>query len=481
MPNAAITFAPNQQSGLDSLGAGIELAVNVIIDKAGTVRRRPGIALFPGAPNAEIDASGLDGIHVTVGGVVYVAGGTPGSRRLYRIAGGSSFDLSGSASGLLVGPGRPVFAETEALVAIAASGAPQKILLADDSSSRLAGSPPTASHILSNASRLLANHVDVDLNRLNWSDLASGTSFAGHETWVGGDSGFLNAEGRPDPVLAIAENANEVFLFGSTSLQVYAPSASDVYSPVSTREVGCIAPYSVTKYDNTFVWLDHRRRVIQSDGRSVQVLSEQIQQTLDEMTVVSDCFGVRIDEGPCQVILLVFPSDGRSFAFQIGGGWSEWMGWDDLTSNFSRLAINGVAANPLTGENLVATTTGYVGVLDLNAQTDLGSPIAVRILTGFENRGTDEVKQCLSVRLAFRRGTVGQGGVEPTAWLSWRDDEGEWSPPLEIGLGEFGDRSPVVSLRGLGTYRRRQWRLEFDGATDFILAGATEEFTVVEE
>jgi hypothetical protein len=105
----------------------------------------------------------------------------------------------------------------------------------------------------------------------------------------------------------------------------------------------------------------------------------------------------------------------------------------------------------------------------------------VRALTGHLNRGTDALKQCLAVRLSFRRGTAELGAPEPTAWLSWRDDEGEWSPPLEIGMGEAGDRNPVVSLRGLGTYRRRQWRLEFDGPTDFVLAGASEEFELVED
>lgn len=481
MPSAAIPFSPNQQSGFDSLTAGVALAVNVIIDKSGTVRRRPGISVLDAGPETAVDEDGIDGIHVTVDGKIYATGGVVGARAIYRLAGGAAISLSGVAQGELIGDGRPVFAETEALVVISAGGTPQKVLLSTDESSRLGGSPPNATHIAANASRLLVNSVDVNKNRLTFSDLAAGSSIAGHETWTSGDAGFVNAEGRPDPILAIAENTNEVFLFGSTSLQVYAPSVEDVYSPVSTREIGCIAPYSVVKYDGSFMWMDHRRRIVQSDGRGVEVLSENIQATLDELTEVSDAFAVRIDDGPCNAVLFVFPTDGRAFAYQIGGGWSQWMGWDDSASNFTRIGINAVAAHPLTGGCLVGLADGRVGVIDWTASSDLGTSVPVRALTGHINRGTDALKQCLAVRLSFRRGLAELDAPEPTAWLSWRDDEGEWSPPLEIGMGTAGDRNPVVSLRGLGTYRRRQWRLEFDGPTDFVLAGASEEFELVED
>jgi hypothetical protein len=80
----------------------------------------------------------------------------------------------------------------------------------------------------------------------------------------------------------------------------------------------------------------------------------------------------------------------------------------------------------------------------------------------------------------LRRGVV-QSGPEPTAILSWRDDEDEWSPGIEVGLGDPGDRNPVVLLRSLGTYRRRQWRIDFDGDSEFALASANEEFEVEEE
>jgi hypothetical protein len=37
-----------------------------------------------------------------------------------------------------------------------------------------------------------------------------------------------------------------------------------------------------------------------------------------------------------------------------------------------------------------------------------------------------------------------------------------------------------VEWRGLGTYRRRQWRVRFDGTSEVVLALAEEQFEVVQ-
>lgn len=269
-------------------------------------------------------------------------------------------------------------------------------------------------------------------------------------------------------------------MFGTTfvQLRVQAPEG-EVYPPVSFKELGCSAPYSVAKVDGKFAWLDHRRRFVLSDGREVAVISGAIQKTLDEVERVNDCFGYRLVLGPLDVVVWTFPDDGRSFAYA-NGGWSQWTGWNETSATFARLGISCAAAHPVTGQNVLGMADGRVGVLDHKTYTDLGKTIPVRVFTGFLSHDTDAIKHCLTVRLCFRRGTV-LSGPEPTAVLSWRDDEDEWSPGVEVGLGEAGDRAPVVTLHSLGTYRRRQWRIDFDGDSEFALVSATEEFELEEE
>lgn len=480
MPIQAIPFAPNQQSGIDVLNAGVALAVNVIIDKAGTVRRRPGIAAYSVAGSGVVDADGVRGLYATVAGAVYAVGGGSPTRAVYRLLAGTSTSLSPSVSGALLGAARPVFAETEAMLVIAGGGAVQRVMLDSDTCERLPGSPPIASHVIANASRLLLNNTVIDKSVVSYSEPAAGSSSAGHEVWTGGDAGFFSGEARPDPVLALGENTNEVYLFGTTNVQVFIPDDSSVYSPVSAREYGCIAPYSVVKVDHSFAWLDHRRRIVLSDGREFQVLSEAIQQTLNDMEEVSDAFGYRIVHGPLDAVVWVFPTDGRTLVWA-GGGWSEWASFDAASSSFQAFLATAHAANPATGDNLVGLEDGRVGLLSMASQTDLGAPIVARVETGYLNRGADFIKHSKCVRLVIRRGTVAIDADEPVGQLSWRDDEGPWSPAIPIGGGVAGDTMFTVQVRSLGTYRRRQWRFEFGEDSDCVLAGATEEFDLIEE
>lgn len=367
------------------------------------------------------------------------------------------------------------------MLVIAGGGAVQRVLVDSDVCERLPGSPPIASHVVANASRLLLNNVIVDKSIVSYSEPAAGSSYAGHEVWVGGDAGFFSGEARPDPVLALGETTNEVFLFGTTNVQAFVPDDSSVYSPVSAREYGCIAPFSVVKVDHSYAWIDHRRRIVLSDGREFQVLSEPIQQTLDDMSAISDAFGYRIVHGPVDAVVWVFPSDSRALVYQVGGGWAEWSSFDTESSSFEQFMALSHAANPATGENVVGLRDGRVGLLSMAYQTDLGAPVVARVETGYLNRGADFVKHSKCVRLVMRRGTAASGDDEPVGLLSWRDDEGPWSPAIPIGAGSAGDTMFTVQVRSLGTYRRRQWRFEFGEDSDCVLAGATEEFDVIEE
>lgn len=481
MTEAQIAFVPNQQSGLEEFAGGSPNAVNIVVDKLGAIRRRPAISVVDFAPTGAVDALGIDGVFVTVSGRVFASGGKAPSRHLYLVENGAFVDLSSIPNSDLRGNFRPVFAETESILLVSGGDQIQKIILADGSSSRLGGNPPLASHVAANSSRVLANNATVNRGQIAYSAPAQGSAYSGFETWdITDNGGFFTAEARPDPVLAIYENTNEVFAFGTTSLQVFDPDPVFVWSPVAAKEFGCIAPYSVVKVDQNFIWLDHLRRVVSSDGRSATVLSNDIQRTLDSIVTINDAFGYRCKVGYIDAYCLCFPTDGRTFVYQQSAGWSTWMSWDPDTNNFSRLQVNAAAVHPLTGQVVVGTLDGHIARLQLGQATDLGgTPIAVSVTSGAQNRGTDARKQCRSVRLTLRRGDTASLTSEPVASLSWRDDDGEWCPPYQVGLGLAGDHDIVVVLRSLGVYRRRQWKFEFDGTDDIVLVSAVEDFEVL--
>jgi hypothetical protein len=470
MATDPIFFGNAQESGNSKLAGASPLAVNVVIDGRGVVRRRPGVVAFSGLIDTAVDASGISGVFSAESGTIFAVGSTPNQRAIYRCNASSAALLAS----LLNGTGRPVFAETDALVVIAGGLDMQKIDLLTGQASLLGGSPPQATHVVANALRLLANDASVDRSKVRYSDISQGTTdYSGHETWSfggAGVSGFFTAEARPDPVAALAENTGDVFVFGSSGVQVYSPDGGSIYAPVGSREYGCSAPYSVVRYDQSFAWLDHRRRIIRSDGRSYDVLSEGIQQTLDDMSTVSDCHGYRFHEGPVDCLVWTFPTDGRTFAYQIGGGWSQWQGIGP-----AGFMVTAHCHDRATNTNIVGTSSGYLGKLALGQTTDLGDDIAAVVETGFIDRKTTNRKWCQCVRLVLERGTT-SSSTAPVGFLRYRDEPGEWSSPMTIDFGSIGKRTCEVEIRGLGEYRRRAWRFEFSGAADLELVRVSEDY-----
>lgn len=472
MPEAPIPFSPAQASGLEELAGSQVVAMNVVSLPDGTIRRRPGLALW--AP-ASIDAGGISALHETANGAVYAVAGDP-IRHIFLVTSSGGTDLSTGPQGEVAGTRRPIISETESILVFAGGDAPQKLVLDGNLSSRLGGGPPNASFTVANSSRVLLNDLVTFKNSANYSAPSSGSDYSGFETWNAGgnsDSGLFQAEGRPDGVVAIGDAMNEILLFGPSSTQVYAPSDT-VYSQVVGIEYGCVAPYSIVRVDDSFLWLDQKRRFVLSDGRNASVISDPIQSTLDAMAMVDDCHGHRVKVGPMDMVLWVFPSDGRSFVFQKGAGWGQWMGYG---SNWTLFPVTAVTPLKFEGGVLAGTSDGRLAKLQFGAD-DLGTPIRAFMETGHINRGTDALKRCKAIRVTLRRGVAAEANGEPRALISWRDDLGAWGEPLELGFGSPADQEAVVSFRGLGSYRRRQWRFEFSGAAEMSLASVTEEFQV---
>jgi hypothetical protein len=478
MPTAAIPFINQQATGYEVLaGAGAE-AFNVI-SVNGTLRRRPGLAAFSGISNAVVDASGLSALHVTKTGAVYAVSAAGAERSIYRVTGSGAAALSGGVPpGGLRGTRRPIIVETELLLVLAGGSDMQKVELATDTSTRLAGSPPTSSHVIANADRLLANDLVTSPTNVRYSDVASGnTSYAGHESWTlgVGTAGFFSKEAKPDPIVALGENSNEVFAFGSLSTAIFQPDPTTKYALVANREFGCSAPYSLIKVDDAFFLFDNFGRFVRTDGRGFDVISDPIQKTLDDIAVKSDCFGYRVTEGALDALVWTFPSDGRSFVYQRESGWAQWAAWNTGTNNWTRLEVAASVPAPTDGTAVIATTDGRIGRYALDSRRDLTEIVQAQVATGYGNRGTDSLKFCRCVYVSIERG-VGANAVSFD--LYFRDRPGPWTR-IPVSLGASGDTEIVVPLRGLGTYRRRQWKFGFSGDANLSLVGVTEDYDVL--
>ncbi len=478
---ADIVFGPFQEGSYEELGGSSPRAINVVIDPKGVVSKRPGIASYDVAPSGVVDADGITGLYSDNTGQLFAVGGTPDARHIYKLLNGAAADLSVSPNSTLRGRLRPTFAETEVFLVIAGGSNIQKVNLQTLMSTQLGGNPPIASHVVANSSRLAANDIIVDKTKVRFSGISQGTvDTSGHEEWdntgLTEDGGFFTAEARPDPVQAVYENTNEVFVWGVDNVQIFAPDATNIFAPTVTREAGTLAPYSIIKQGQDFFWLDQHRRIVYSDGRSFQNLEGPIKAQLDALTTPEDCFGYRVFTGHVDCLVWTFPTDGRTFAYQINGGWAEWFGWDDSQANFKRFIVNAHHLRRDGGLNVVGTTDGRVGKLSLASFDDRGEKVVAYVESGFQNRDTDNLKKCCSLRFAIRRGSAAAASL---GRIEWRDDTGPWNGPIYIDTGATGDNHCVRDVRSLGSYRRRQWRWTFSDTANLSLLKVTECFEVL--
>lgn len=467
-----IPFSDGLASGLDELsGMGESMFVNFLPDVTGALRVRPGIRAwsdFPAAP----DASPVIGIYPWRTYLIYVTA----DRRIWAwLASGLVQALSNPAdlTTVLDGSLPPVFTFDQQRVAIAGGGAPQQ-WQGSGFSSRLApsgqmpdGSPLAFTHIDYIAQRFVGNNNNAS-GYFQWTDPGVGN----HTTWPIVGAYFAEAEASPDPNFAISANsANELFIFGATTTQVFIPDPVTAFSAAVTVQVGCGAAYSVISTEGPFAMLDDRHRFVLTDGRQVNPISTpQISNDIMQAGfVVSDCRGYRIHIGMWDLLLWVFPTMKRGFCYDrttkkwVGEFRSidqdgEWQAWTPTTY------VYWAAQNM----HLVGMPDGTIAELTLQANDDLGTTIKAVSRVSFQNRGTFVRKLCQRARLQFR-------GPMPPATnqlveLRYRDDLGNFKPVVQWSPGT----QPVAEKWGLGMYRQRQWELEWSGGGQFVLTGATE-------
>lgn len=446
---------------------------NLLPDAAGALHVRPGIQAFDAFGDAPVE-SPVIGIYPWRQFLVFCC--EDRSVHAWSQAGGHldlAYDLTGT--------GRPIFTYDSTQVVITGGGAPAK-WQGVGAASDLApgeimpdGSPLAFTHIAYLSQRFLAN--DNNLSGIwQWTPPGPGN----HNSWPVVGPYYQEAEAAPDPLVALYCNANEAYLFGTETTQVYAPDASLVFAPSASQAIGCSAAYSVINTDTEFAWLDNDRRLVQSNGRSFDVLSSPgMAKTIANLTTVSDCWGVRIKFQTWDLLVWNFQTEKRSLYYdRITQKWGEFRSLDQNGEWAAWLPTSYVywAAQNM---HLVGLSDGRIAELTMDATTDMGQTLRGLARTGFTDLGTFNRKTCQRVDFQFRRdAAVGVLPSDPRVEYRYRDSLGEWSPSDSLALG--GSYQPVVTKWAKGQFRQRQHEISFSGASDFVLAGATMTTTTME-
>lgn len=462
-----IDFAEGQSS-LEELSGAQPIQWNFLKDAGGAVRQRPGLQAWADSPTAIPNASPVIGLFVWRTFLIYVCD----DRTIWAWYGpGDVRALSdGTTASKLDGSLRPIFAYDSARVVITGGGAPQK-WEGVGPASRLGGSPPTSTHIAYAAQRLVVAKYD-NTGVIQWTPPGVGN----HETWTVagvGSGGFAEAEAAADPVQALYVNTNEIFVFGTQTTQVFVPDPSVDFSVATTLGIGCGARFSVIDTDGSFAWLDERHRFVTSSGRDFEAISSPaMARSIAALATVDDCWGFRVRIGSFDLLVWVFPAEGRTIIFDRGSSkWSEWRGWTG--DKWSGWLGQSYVYWPERNVHLVGLADGSIGEMTTDAYSDMGETIKAISRTGFRDGGTGVRKLCQRVQLTMKRGATLSGATAPIAELRYRDDLGAFNTIASYSLGA-ADYTPTIDKWSLGMYRDRQYELAFENNAEFVLTGARE-------
>jgi len=509
---AQILFSGSEDRGASELGGAIPLIANAIPDATGVARRRPAVVPWGDFGNATATSSpfapgagAVLGMVPFMGTLVYVTEDkkmstiTPGILRqglTYGVAGTIQHEET-----IIPGDGRPSFVAGRQLL-IVANGAqimkwdgnttPTSLCarLQNTGATLLVGTdgyvvpsypPPSAYSVVGISQRLVVGNVPGTSGQIHWSG-----PLEDYENWdyaLGGAS-YAQAAAKPDPLVWVMENTNEVFAFGTETLQVFDPAslAVDVndpnvildFAPNRTQNIGTISPYSIVAVDDNFALLDRQRRIILSDGRTYQDIGKPISNVLRGLTTVADAWGFRMRFGRFDCLVWMFPSDGFGLVYDsTASRWAEWR-------------MGGVNEGPVTitsaynwaerGVFLVGLSDGTIAKLDDSATSDLGIPVKVEMVSGFTTHGTQAQKHCRTMLFQFKRtwaAAAGSGHVR----ISRRDTEGAWQIIRDQELSTMP--YPCIQIRSLGVYRTRQWKVEYTGSDELQLVSVQEEFEIL--
>ena len=302
---------------------------------------------------------------------------------------------------------------------------------------------------------------------------------------------FASAEGSPDDVVSLIVDHRELWLFGENSVEVWYNSG-DIDFPLSRiqgayNEIGCIAPYSVAKMDNSVFWLGADARgtgiVYRADGyQGIRISTHAVEFAIQQYEDPSDALAYTYQQDGHTFYVLIFPSANATWVFDAStNSWHERAGFDN--GNFTRHWSN-CHTNFLNTPTVGDYIDGSLYTFDLTEFKDDGAVQkwlrSWRALPTGENNLKRTAHHTLQIDMESGVGLISGQGSDPQIMLRWSDDGGHtWSNYHQATIGKIGEYYFRVFYRRLGmTLKLRDRVYELSGTDPVKIAIMGAELTI---
>ena len=318
---------------------------------------------------------------------------------------------------------------------------------------------------------------------------------------------FASAEGSPDGVVGLIVDHRECWVFGTDSTEVWYNAGGQDFplAPIqgAFNEIGCVAPHSIAKMDNTVFWLGADARgqgmIFRAVGYTAQRIStHSIEWQIQNYKNMTDAVAYTYQQDGHSFYVISFPEADETWVFDAAtGAWHQRSSYTARAVSEGAFNIDAFNQDAFYGTSFINPSSssgrfsrhrsncqcnfqgnivvgdydnGNIYTFDLDVYDDAG--VAQRWLRSWRAlpTGRNDLKRTahhsLQLECETGVGTSEGFGANPQAILRWSDDGGHtWSNEHWTSMGAIGATGTRAIWRRLGmTLKLRDRVYEVSGS-----------------